>query len=130
MKQNEKQAMIQTYQTQFKHYLLSNGSETEKLLLQGQRKMMELFFTEKEINAIENNVRVTNQYIKSFFENIESWITTLAKEKGEKEILFTWDIEGLNNIYDYYDIYFNEYKGFKLAIENTIQALQRVNATI
>lgn len=125
MRQNEKQAMIQTYQTQFKHYLLSNGSETEKLLLQGQRQMMKLFFTDKEINTIENNIRVTSLYLKSFFENVESWITTLAKEKGEKEILFTWDIEGLNSVYNHYDIYFDEYKGFKLAIENTIQALKR-----
>ena len=49
MRQNEKEMMIKEYQKQFNYFLLSNGkSEREKDLLNGQKQMMKLFFSNKK----------------------------------------------------------------------------------
>jgi hypothetical protein len=125
MKSNEKQAMINTYKNQFNHYLMSNGSEYEELQLNGMKNMMELFFSKKEINSIENEIRINNnQYRKDLFLVVESWLTQIEKEKGVKEYLFTWDMKGLKKVKFNYDYLLDEYKGLRGAIEileNTLQ---------
>jgi hypothetical protein len=126
MRQNEKQSMIELYTKQFNYYLLSGEqSESERLLLQGQKQMLQLFFTSKEINAIENNIRVTSKYKKDYFLNIESWLRQIEKEQGEKEILFSWNKEGIEKVYNHYDWLLEEYNGFKLALTNTFNVLNK-----
>ncbi|WJV20723.1 hypothetical protein QU593_09935 [Rossellomorea marisflavi] len=127
MKKQEKEMMINEFQKQFQYYLLSGEeSEVERTLLQGERRMMKLFFTNKEINLIENNVRVTSDYIKECFLVIESWLRQIEKEQGETELLFTWDLDGLNKVYSHYDWLLKEYKELGLALNNTYRAFERV----
>jgi hypothetical protein len=126
MRQNEKQSMIELYTKQFNYYLLSGEqSESERLLLQGQKQMLQLFFSPKEINAIENNIRVTSKYKQDYFLNIESWLRQIEKEQGEKEILFSWNMEGIEKVYNHYDWLLEEYNGFKLALQNTFNVLNK-----
>jgi hypothetical protein len=124
MKATEKQMMINTYKDQFALYLHSE-SDFEKLQLNGMKSMLKLFFSEKEINQIENSVRVTNEYRKDLFQVVESWLRQIEKEQEIKEYLFTWDMKGLKKVKFNYDYILEEYKGLKGAIEILENTLQR-----
>jgi hypothetical protein len=72
MKANEKTQMINLYKDQYGLFLHSE-SEQSKLQLDGMKSMLQLFFTKKEINSIENEVRIQgNQYRKDLFQVVES----------------------------------------------------------
>jgi hypothetical protein len=124
MRKQEKEIMINTYKEQFARYMV-NESDFEKLQLDGQKTMMKLFFTDKEINAIENSVRITNEYLKEQYLNIESWLHQIEKEQGIKEFLFSWDKEGIKKVNRNYNWLFEDYKGLKLSIEMIEKSLQK-----
>lgn len=125
MKRSEKQAMINLYKEQFSQYMVTS-SDYAQLQLDGMKGMMELFFTKKEINTIENEIRIEgSQYRKDLFLVVESWLQQIEREHpSQKEYLFTWDIKGLKKVKFHYDFLLDEYKGLKGAIEileNTLQ---------
>jgi hypothetical protein len=125
MRANEKQMMIDTYKQQFKHFLVSNGSDFERLQLDGMKTMLKLFFSDMEIMSIENSVRVTSKYAISHFESIESWLRQIEKEQGITAVPFSWDNKGLDKIEMGYDFLFTEYKGFKTAFELAYKAINK-----
>jgi hypothetical protein len=132
MRANEKQMMIEAYENEFKHLLalenMKMDTDRQKAIIMGQKSMLKLFFSAKEINTIENKIRVNgNGYLTDRFENIESWLRTIEKDMGEKEILFTWDIEGVENVTNHYDWLMNDekYRGLFLTLNMTMESLEK-----
>jgi hypothetical protein len=116
--------MINAYKQQLTYYFNNPVSEMERLLLDGQRTMMKLFFTVEEIQRIENEMRVNeNKIIIEYMENIESWTKTIEGKK----IYFEWNFKGLDFIESYLDYTegTEEYRKFKLALQLTRDLLEK-----
>lgn len=128
MKANEKKAMIDLYKNQFNYYIQSNDSDYERLQVNAMKQMLNLFFSKKEIMDIENSVRITNEYVKGYFENIESWLRQIEKEQQIEAVIFSWDNKGLELIEDQYDWLYNtnnDYKGLKLAMDFAYKVINK-----
>lgn len=129
MNKTERLELIRTYSKQYGHYLIFKD-EQEKLRLQGQRDIMKIFFTPKEIKTFENHERVKNVNDRVYFVNLESWVKQVNKEYNEPEMLFDWTREGVIRVENTYDWLLTEekYKGFALAIEDTLERLEKMES--